>query len=301
MALINASSITHSAIVETAFGTTPTATGTRLEVPLPVDGLAFTPTTTELVSPTKRPNGQSNGFRQGMRMVDGSWDLRFVRNGLTDLLLESALRGAFTTNVLKVGSTDKSFSVVSRFDSDQWATARGCIVTGFTFNAKANDEVSCSYDIMGLDWTDTATDASSAISITASTGTEFIGSELATITVGGTSYNCLDLSLEYKIDRPRRPVLTSNTPLAPGSAMVDITAKFKIYREAITSRTNFTGADQAVSFDIGGVGTGYRFQLPRAQASIPSDSLSDGSAFVEVTMKAAYDNTAASALVVTRL
>lgn len=301
MALVSSSDITSSIIAETVFGVTPTATATRYELPLGADAALLTAAATTIASPTKRPNRASNGSRRGMVNPEGSLDIRFQRHAFMDILLQSALSGTFATNVLKAGTTDSSFSIIHKLASDMYKTYAGNMVNGFSISTTGNDEVSSSWNLMGASVTNDATD--NALAVTAITGTtEFLASEVQSITVAGQTLSIAELTFETTLDRTRRPVLGSNTGLAFGvNGVRDTTITVRAYRESLSIDSAITGLAQPVSFDIGATGGGYRFQAPAAYGDIPVDSISDGSAFVTITFKAGYDATAGTDLVVTKL
>ncbi|WIA56017.1 phage tail tube protein [Sphingobium sp. WTD-1] len=301
MALVSSSDITSSIIAETVFGTTPTATATRYELPLGADAALLTASATTIASPTKRPNRASNGSRRGMVNPEGSLDIRFQRHAFMDILLQSALSGTFATNVLKAGTTDSSFSVIHKLASDMYKTYAGLMVNGFSISTTGNDEVTSTWNLMGASVTNGATD--NALSVTAITGTtEFVASEVQSITVGGQTLSIAELTFETNLDRTRRPVLGSNTGLAFGvNGTRTTTITVRAYRESLAIDTAITGLAQAVSFDIGTTGGGYRIQAPAAYGDIPVDSISDGSAFVTITFTAGYDATAGTDLVITKL
>ena len=301
MALVNASDLSHSIVKEATFGTTPTTGATRYELPLAADQEPLAASASVIASQTKRPNRSSNGQRRGMEMVEGSMSTRFVKHAFMDLLLENALCNTFATSVLKAGVTDQSFSLITKFASDMYKINTGCAVTGFNISAKGNDEVSISFDIMGSKQTRAATD--NALTVTNATGlNEFIGSEVNTITVAGETLQVAELTFSTKLDKTRRPVLGSNNSLAYGvNGVRETILTVKAYRESFDVDTAITGLAQAASFSIGGVGTGYRFEMPAAYGDIPKDTLSDGSAFVEINFSAGYDATAGTDLVITKL
>ncbi|MBV2150186.1 hypothetical protein KRZ98_18280 [Sphingobium sp. AS12] len=301
MALVSSSDILSSIIAETTFGTTPTATATRYEFPLGVDAALLTAAATTIASPTKRPNRASNGSRRGMVNPEGSLDIRFQRHAFMDILLQSALSGTFATNVLKAGTTDSSFSIIHKLAPDMYKTFAGNMVTGFSISTSGNEEVSSSWNLIGASVTNSATD--SALAVTAITGTtEFIASEVQSISVAGQTLAVAQIDFETTLDRTRRPVVGSNVGLAFGvNGLRDTTITVRAYRESLAIDSAITGLAQPVSFDIGGTGSGYRFQAPAAYGDIPVDSMSDGSAFVTITFKPGYDATAGTDLVITKL
>lgn len=307
MALVSASDITHSLIAETTFGVTPTATATRYALPLSADQALLKAEAPPIDSPTKMPNRASNGSRRASLTVDGSLDIRFMRAPFMDVLLQSALSGTYATNVLKAGITDSSFSVLTSLQGGAAGAQMvkqfgGCMVSGFNISAKANEEVSSSWDLIGLNATNLTTDNALAVTALPAGTLEFLGTELANITVAGQTLSIAELTFDTKLDRTRRFTLTNSANLAYGvNGTRETTVTVKAYRDSFAIDTAVTGLAQAVTFDIGGTGSGYRFQLPAAYGDIPKDEISDGSAFVTITFKAGYDNTSATDVVVTRL
>lgn len=307
MALVSASDITHSLVAETTYGVTPTASATRYALPVSADQALLKADASPIASPTKMPNRASNGSRRGMLTVDGAMDVRFMRAPFMDILLQSALSNSYATKVLKAGTADSSFSVLSSLQggaagSQMVKQFGGCMVTGFSIGAKGNEEVTSSWDIMGSKSANLTTDNALTITNLPVGTTEFLASELANITVAGQTLSIAELTFETKLDRTRRPILTSNDGLAFGvNGTRETTVTVKFYRESFAIDTAVTGLAQAVTFDIGATSTGYRFQLPAAYGSIVQDELSDGSAFGTVVFTAGYDATAQTDLIVTQL
>lgn len=301
MPLVNASDLSHSIVKEATFGVTPTTTATRYELPAAADQEPLAASATIIASNTKRPNRSSNGSRRGMEMVEGSVATRFVRHAFMDLLLENALCNAFATNVLKAGELDTSFSLITKLASDMYKTNAGCAVSGFSISATNNDEVSISFDMMGALQNRSATD--NPLAVSAVTGvTEFIGSEVNTITLAGQTLAIAELTFSTQLNKTRRGTLGSNASLAYGvEGTRETTLTVKAYRESFAVDTAITGLAQACSFRIGGVGTGYSFEMPAAFGDIPKDSIGDGSVYVDLTFTAGYDATAGTSLVITKL
>jgi hypothetical protein len=253
------------------------------------------------------PNRASNGSRRGSLTVEGSVDVRFMRAPFMDVLLQSALSNTYATKVLKAGITDSSFSVLTSLQGGAAGAQMvkqfgGCMVSGFSISAKANEEVSSSWDIMGLNATNLTTDNALAVTALPAGTVEFLGTELANITVAGQTLSIAELTFETKLDRTRRFTLTNSPNLAYGvNGTRETTVTVKAYRDSFAIDSAVTGLAQAVTFDIGPTSTGYRFQLPAAYGNIPTDELSDGSAFVTITFTAGYDNTSGTDLIVTQL
>ncbi|WBY16629.1 phage tail tube protein [Erythrobacteraceae bacterium WH01K] len=301
MSLVNASDLSHSIVKEETFGVTPTAAADRYELPLAADAEPLQASVTQIQSNTKRPNRSSNGSRRGAQMVEGSIETRFVRADFMDLLFQNALCGTYNTDVLKAAEEDQYFSVITKLADDMYKTYSGCCVSGFSLDAKGNEEVSINFDIMGAGQTLAATE--NALSVTSQSGlTEFVGTEVATITVAGQNLAVAELSFSTSLEKTKRYTLGSDTSLEYGVAGTrECNLMVKAYRESFAVDSAITGEAQECSFQIGGAGTGYEFKLPAAYGDIPKDTLSDGSAFVEINFSCGYDETEDTNLIITRL
>lgn len=303
MALVSSSDIIHSIVAETTFGVTPTASATRYLLPTSADQALLKADAGAIASPTRMPNRASNGSRRGMMTVEGSLDVRFTRAPFMDVLLQSALSGTYATKTLKAGITDSSFTVLSALSPTMVKQFGGCMVSGFSLSAKANDEITTSWDIMGANATNLTTDNALVATALPAAAIEFLGQDTSTINVAGATLNIAELTFDTKLDRTRRPILGSNTGLAFGvNGTRETRVTVKAYRESFAVEDAVTGLAQAVSFQIGsGNGKGYTFSLPAAYGNIPVDELSDGSAFVTITFTAGYDSTTGTDLIITQL
>lgn len=303
MARVYSADITHSIIPEATFGTTPTATATRSELPLSTDQALLSAEATSIKSNTKRPNNAGNGSQRGMKNVSGALNMRGFFGNVPNMLMEGLLRSTFAAKVLKAGQTDKSFSIVSKLANDQVKTYPGVIIKGLTVDAKANDVVNFDWDVMGIDQIVGATDNALAIVPTAYVGPgEFEGSDVVSINVAGQTVSFSELSFQITADRTQSPVLGSNVGLAFGyNGAREVKVTIKAYRESLVLDQNLTGLAQNFAFTIGTTGSGYTFSCPSMFFDIPKDELNNGSAYVTITGTAGYDNTAASDVIVTQL
>lgn len=157
MARVFASDLSHSLLAETVFGTLAT-TGTRYVLPVSADQSPLVAESADIVSNTKRFARTGNGSTRGPVSVSGALEMRLTKTPVVDLLFENALSGTFASKVLKAGSVDKSFSLITKFAADQYKVNTGCMVKGFTIDAKAAEGVSISFDLMGVNQIAQATD-----------------------------------------------------------------------------------------------------------------------------------------------
>ena len=107
MTVADNSQSSFSYVVETTAGTTP-STPTLITLPRK-GGTGFTQTFEELPDGSIYADQQERASSQGNNDVTGTIEVEF-RKGDYDTLLEGALRSTWVTNVLKIGSTQKSFT-----------------------------------------------------------------------------------------------------------------------------------------------------------------------------------------------
>jgi hypothetical protein len=131
------------------------------------------------------------------------------------------------------------------------------------------------------------------------------GLDVTSVTVAGlTGVKFRSLSLSVEHDRETHDAFGSATPIAIGTSGIrNITLNLQLYMSDLSASTAFTGsnAQVAVSITIGGVGTGYTITLPAANVSNPQDVEDNSKQICSLDFTAAYDNTAATDIQITRL
>lgn len=304
---INASDITLSLIPETVLGTTPT-TGDRYELPIKTGQALPTYDSNNIVSETMRPNRAGNGSRHGNGSGEGSLEFHFQSTEAIDYLISSAISGSWaTTGVapdevtsIKAAKTDKPFTVAAALTNDWFQFSAGAVCSGMTIAATAAETVNATFPFVFTSRTDSATN--NAITLTASSGgLEYAGHEVTNITIDSIAVNYSELSFEVTQDRAMRNVLGSQTPIGVGTSgnrQIQLTLKF--YKESRVMEQAFTGERQAISFDIGVAGDGYRFTIPAGQASFPTDETGN-ELMTSVVFTAAYDNDEQTDLIIEKL
>lgn len=122
-------------VAETTFGTTP---NTPSMVLLRNTGVTINLAKENFRSNEIRPDRQIVDVRHGVRRVNG--DINFeLSYGAFDTILESALFGAWSSNVLKVGIAPKSFTIERGFlDITQYQAFTGCMANTLSLNINPN-------------------------------------------------------------------------------------------------------------------------------------------------------------------
>jgi hypothetical protein len=310
---INPSDTRYSIIPEVTEGTMP-ATGAFLSLDY-IAGTTPTYTRDVIVSPSLRANrGPAGGFKVNARL-EGGFDVHFKRDAAIELLMASALSGAWvetgTVGVngdsLKAGSTDSSFTVEKWMKdgaAGYYKRWTGVQVKKFSLDCSAGDIIKGSFDLIGIG--EAPATAASALTYTASSSTlPLMGLDVTSVTVAGlTGINFRSFSFSIEQDRETRPVLGSATPIGIGtSGAHKINMNLQLYMKDLTATTLFgaSNAPVAVSITIGGVGNGYTITLPGATVGSPVDLEDASKQIVSIDFTGAYDATAATALQITRL
>lgn len=171
-----------SYVVETTFGTTP-ATPTLIQLPINTHGLRMTKTAIE--GQEIRSDRMPRHVRHGTRDVSGSI-VAEMRKVDFDPLLESAFMSTFATNVLKIGTTPKYFSMEDAFnDIGAFHLYRGMSVAQMSMTIAPNEAVMTTFEMIGRDLA-TATSSAALSAPTAPSTNEPFDSFNGTISEGGT-------------------------------------------------------------------------------------------------------------------
>lgn len=296
-------------VAEATAGTTP-ATPAFLVVPVaPGDGMNWTHETAE--SPVLLPNRAAQGTRRTAYRSTGSLKSVLQYSAYTDLLLESALAGTFSSNVLVGGSTDKSFSLEKTMY--QGATAlykrfAGVQTEKFNLKADVTGMVEVTYDLIGFGQNTNSTTAITSPTYTSPTTGPFAGPDVGNVKIAGVAAaQCISAEFNVETEKNVQNVFGSlyGIGIASGKRSASVTLTF--LRSDISFETSYAGTDTAVSvsFEVSdggdGVGGGYRFELVSANVSAPEDGNDNNSNIVTLTFSAKDSGTAANDVRITKL
>lgn len=137
-------------IEEVTYGVTP---GTPELIALPVTGITPEVTKEGFQSGDLRSDRQIADFRHGGKATTLALPFE-LKHGEFDPLLESALFGAWAANVLKAGTTRKSFTMeVAYTDIAQFHAYNGLIVNSMALSISTDATVTGTFNLVGLDMT----------------------------------------------------------------------------------------------------------------------------------------------------
>lgn len=258
-------------ISEVTYGTTPASPAM---VSLPFNTHSVDLSKTRVQSAEITPDRMPRIDRHGQRTVSGDLVVE-MRPADYDFLLEGALFGAFTTNVLNTGTTVKSFTLEDgALDIAQYRAFTGCMVNTMQLSIAPNQMTMATFGIVGKDMTQSATPLDA--SLTAASGNEPFDSFSGAITEGGTAIayvNSIDFTLNNNLSPTFALGDVDTTQMEFGMSTLEGTMTV-YYQDAalITKFLNETESSLQMVLDDRVAGKSYTFLMPRIKingASVP--------------------------------
>jgi|TARA_A100001391_G_scaffold205427_1_gene206152 hypothetical protein len=286
-------------VAEVTPGTTP-ATPTLIEIPI-----AGIPTlnVAKDVNRSSRINSnrQSNTVRHGTRRSEGEIPIELAY-GDFDALFESLMHGTWATNVLKVGTTQKFFTLERRFpDISEFQPFTGCMMNTFSLSAQPNGMITGNFGVLGLGGM-TPASATVATTSTATPGNEPFDGFTGTITEGGASANITALELSITNNGALPYVIGSDTAPGVNSGMFAATGTVTAFFETEALINKFldeTESALAVTFE-GINGGDLAMALPRLKYTGSSITEADEGLLVSMPFEALYSTADSTTLTLTR-
>ena len=209
-----------AAIAEVTYGTTP---ATPAFATLRHNSCNIGLSKDAVESEEIRGDRQITCFRHGNKSVGGDIEGELVY-GEYDDLIQAALCGAWNTDVLKAGTTRRSFTIERTFqDITQYVRYTGCEVNSMNISLSPNSMVSVSFGFVGKDQSIAQTAIASS-TYSALTDTCQFDSFTATINEGGSAIALVteaNITLENGIEP--QFVVGSATTLRPSIGRSNVT------------------------------------------------------------------------------
>lgn len=301
MAFAQGSRSSLSYIVESTFGTTPAGNFTNL----PFSTHSLNLTKDRVAGNDIQSDRMPRVDRHGNRQVAGDIAVD-LRDGDYDDFLESAMLNTWATNVLKVGTTPKFFSVEDyAADIDQSRVFSGCSVSSLAISLAPNQMVTTTFSMVGKDMTISGTEktqdaASGAAPFDAYSGDISIGN------VGAGAVVAIVTSLDFTLNNSYAPTFVIGDDSAPsleyGRAEVEGTMTVYFEDASMINRfLNETETEIEVSVDDPTGGNAYTFLFPKVKIN-SADVGVDGptSRMISMSFVALYDATEGTNLKITR-
>ena len=294
-----------SYVAESTFGTTP---GTPSLIQLPYTTHSLDLTKERVTGTDIQPDRMQRVDRHGNRSVAGDI-VADLRKGDYDAFLESAFFNTFSTNVLKIGTTPKFFSIEdAATDITQFRLFTGMAVSSLAVSIRPNQMVTGTFSMVGKDMTISGTSVD-AIKTAASGNAPFdaYSGALSIGNAGGSlSSSAIVTGIDFTLNNALAPTFvvgSASTPqLEYGMATVEgtITAYFED-ATLINRFINETETGLQVVVDDPTGSSDYTWLFPRVKingASVPVDNPT--SRIVTLPFVAPYDTAEASNIVLLR-
>lgn len=303
MAFAQGSRSSLSYIVESTFGTTPSGNFTTL--PFTSHSLNLTKDIMEgndiQADRMPRVNRQGNRQTSGDIAVD-------LRRGDFDPLLEAAMLSTWSTNVLKVGTTPKFFSIEDyASDIDQARLFTGMTVSTLGISMAPNQMVATTFGMVGKDMTISQTQKTLNASSTNAPFDAYSGSiGIGAIGTGTPSSVAVVTGIDFTLENSYAPTFVIGSDSAPsleyGRAEVSGTISAYFEDAALINRflnETETGVQVIVNDPTGS--NPYTFKFPRCKIN-SADVGVDGptSRIVSMEFVGLYDTAETSNMEITR-
>lgn len=301
MAFAQGSRSSLSFITEATFGTTPAGNFTNL----PFSTHSLNLTKDRVAGTDIQADRMARVDRHGNRQVGGDIVVD-LRDGDFDSFLESAMLNTWATNVLKVGTTPKFFSIEDyAADIDQARVFTGMSVSTMAISLAPNQMVTTTFGMVGKDMAISATEktqdaASGAAPFDAYSGDISIGN------VGGAAPVAIVTALDFTLNNSYAPTFVIGDDSAPsleyGRAEVEGTLTAYFEDASLINRfLNETETEIEVSVDDPTGANSYTFTFPRVKIN-SADVGVDGptSRMISMSFVALYDTTEGTNLKITR-
>jgi hypothetical protein len=301
MAFAQGSRSSLSYIVESTFGTTPSGNFTNL----PFSTHSLNLTKDRVTGTDIQADRMPRVDRHGNRQVAGDI-VADLRKGDYDPFLEAAMLSAWSTNVLKVGTTPKFFSLEDyAADIDQARLFTGMTVSTMGISLAPNQMVTTTFGMVGKDMTIGAAQKTQDASSTNAPFDAYSG-DIAIGNVASSSAIAIVTALDFSINNSYAATFVIGNDSAPsleyGQAVVEGT--ISAYFEDASLITRFISeveSELEVSVDDPTGANPYTFLFPRIKINGADVGVSgQESRVITLPFVALYDTTETSNLVITR-
>lgn len=298
MAFAQGSRSSLSYIVESTFGTTPA--GNFQNLPFTSHSLNMTKDRVE--GTDIQADRMSRVDRHGNRTVSGDIQAD-LRDTDFDDLIEGAMMSTWTTNVIKIGTTPKYFSIEDyAADIDQARLFSGCSVNTLSVSLAPNAMVAGTFGMVGKTMTMSATEKTQDAATDASPFDAYSGD----LEIGGAT-SAIVTAMDFTLTNGLAPTFVVGDDSAPslevGNAVIEGSMSVYFEDAAMINRfVNETETSLKVTVgDNAGTPNTLEFFFPRCKIN-SADVGVDGptSRMIALSFVALRDDTEATSLRITR-
>ena len=287
-------------IVESAFGVTPGTPQTQLIEYVDFKGSLNTPLLTD---PSISGNRQVGFARRGNESVQG--DLEVVMcAGNFDSFVEAAFQGTWATNVLKLGTTQRSFAIEEGYnDLVQYHTFNGCVFDTMSMDVTVDKLVSTKFSFIGA--TESAFSGTSIdVTPTAVAVKPKFYHVGGTFKEGGSAVAYLSaINWSLKNNASASNALGASGVRAITSGKVEVSGKVTALFEDVVAYNKFkNNTDTILEYTLTDGTNSHTYLFPKVKyVKGMITGSGEGPLVVELDFTAVYDTTTGSTLQVTRV
>jgi hypothetical protein len=289
-------------VAESSYGTTPS---TPTWTPMPHTGTTLALTKDAIESEKLRGDRQVEDFRHGNKQIGGDITSE-LEYGAFDDVLEAVMCGTWSTDVLKTGSTRRSFTIERKFadlDTAEYHRHTGCEFNTFSLSVSPNAMVMATFGIIGKDIT-LATSEVASSTYSADVGNVPFDSFTGSITEGGSSIATVT-SLEMTVENGLEPLFSvgSATTNRPSIGKSRVTGTLTTYFDSKALYEKFVNetASEIVLTLTDVDGNDIQIDIPNVKYNSGQPDVSgEGSVTVSMDFVGLYSSSDASQLVITR-
>lgn len=289
-------------VAESTYGTTPS---TPTWTPCPHTGTTLALTKDAIESEKLRGDRQVEDFRHGNKSIGGdiSCELEY---GAFDDLLEAALGGSWATDILKTGTTRRSFTFERKFadlSTPEFHRYSGCEINSMSLSVAPNQMIGLTFGIVGKDIALATTEVASS-TYSADAGETPFDSFTGSITEGGSSIAVVT-ALEMTLENGLEPLFSvgSQTTTQPAIGKSRVTGSLTTYFDSKALYEKFVNeTSSSIELTLTDVdGNDYIIDIGNVKYnSGQPDVAGEGPVTIAMDFVGLYNSSDASNIVITR-
>ena len=288
---------------ETTWGTTPAA-GNFEELRYTGESLVFNVETASSSQIRSDRNVSDVVRTQASTSGDVQFELSY---GSFDTLLEGLMMGTWATDVLKNGTTLKSFSIEKYFEGlNKYHTFKGLRVSSMSLDLGAGDMVTGSFAFLGKGIATGTSSASTGTPTAANSNSIFNAVDNVTVLKeGGSTYSDKVMSLSLNVENNLRANQSVGSLEATriGFGQFNVSGSMSVYFQNQGVFDKFVnGTDSSIEFTLSDGTNSYNVLIPKVEYTAANVTAGGANSDVmaEVEFTAKYDATNDCTLKITR-
>jgi hypothetical protein len=288
---------------ETTWGTTPAA-GTFEELRYTGESLVYNVETASSSQIRSDRNVSDVVRTQASTSGDVQFELSY---GSFDTLLEGLMMGTWATDVLKNGTTLKSYSIEKYFEGlNKYHTFKGLRVSSMSLDLGAGDMVTGSFAFLGKGIATGTSSASTGTATAANSNSIFNAVDNVTVLKeGGSTYSDKVMSLSLTVENNLRANQSVGSLEATriGFGQFNVSGSMSVYFQNQGVFDKFVnGTDSSIEFTLSDGTNSYNVLIPKVEYTAANVTAGGANSDVmaEVEFTAKYDATNDCTLKITR-